>query len=87
MIRKTIALSDDMGDWITRQLASGRYNNESEYVRDLIRRDQDDQLKLEYLRAMIARGRDDLSDGKYQELDGSEAISELLGGLRQGRRS
>lgn len=41
MVRKTITLPEPMDEWVKTQVESGRYANDSEYVRDLIRRDQD----------------------------------------------
>jgi len=35
-----ISLPDQMKDWVERQTEGGRYSNSSDYVRDLIRRDQ-----------------------------------------------
>ncbi|MEM7288964.1 MAG: type II toxin-antitoxin system ParD family antitoxin, partial [Pseudomonadota bacterium] len=36
-----ISLPALIRDWVKRQMSSGRYNSASEYVRDLIRHDQD----------------------------------------------
>jgi antitoxin ParD1/3/4 len=44
-IRKTITLSDQQDNWIKGRIASGAYANDSEYVRDLIRRDQEQNLQ------------------------------------------
>ena len=40
MTRKTITITDQMDDWVKKQIDTGRYGNDSEYFRDLIRRDQ-----------------------------------------------
>ncbi len=40
-VRKTITLTDIQDDWIKARIADGDYTNDSEYVRDLIRRDQE----------------------------------------------
>ena len=45
-IRKTITLTDKQDDWIKAQIAGGDYTNDSEYFRDLIRRDQEQKGKL-----------------------------------------
>ena len=42
-IRKTITLSDTQDAWIKRQIAEGGFTNDSEYIRDLVRRDQEGQ--------------------------------------------
>ncbi len=52
-VRKTITLTDKQDDWIKAQIANGDYTNDSEYFRDLIRRDQD---KFRALRAAIEEG-------------------------------
>jgi antitoxin ParD1/3/4 len=41
MMRKTITIPEQMEAWVKAQIAAGRYANDSEYFRDLIRRDQE----------------------------------------------
>jgi antitoxin ParD1/3/4 len=36
-----VSLPDPLKDWVEDRVKSGRYANASDYVRDLIRRDQD----------------------------------------------
>ncbi|PZT90222.1 MAG: type II toxin-antitoxin system ParD family antitoxin [Citromicrobium sp.] len=55
-IRKTITLSDSQDAWIKRQIARGAFTNDSEYIRDLVRRDQEGQDRLARLREAIAEG-------------------------------
>ena len=43
-VRKTITLTDQQDDWIKAQVEGGKYTNDSEYTRDLIRREQFRQL-------------------------------------------
>lgn len=57
-IRKTITLTDQQADWIRAQIELGRFTNDSEYIRDLVRRDQEDRAKLEALRKAIQDGLD-----------------------------
>ena len=52
-VRKTITLTDTQDAWIRAQVASGGYTNDSEYVRHLIRQEQE---KLSLLRAAIDDG-------------------------------
>lgn len=40
MTRKTITLTRQMDEFVKAQIAAGRYGNDSEYFRDLVRRDQ-----------------------------------------------
>jgi len=56
MMRKTITIPDAMEEWVKAQISSGRYGNDSEYFRDLIRRDQDRKLAEHELRLLIDEG-------------------------------
>lgn len=58
MMRKTITIPDAMDGWVKAQIESGRYGNDSEYFRDLIRRDQDRRQAEHELRALIREGLD-----------------------------
>lgn len=55
-VRKTITLSDSQDAWIKAQIARGAFTNDSEYIRDLLRRDQEGQNKLSDLKQAIAEG-------------------------------
>ena len=55
-IRKTITLTNQQGTWIKSRIEDGQYTNESEYVRDLIRRDQQRNSELESLRTELIKG-------------------------------
>ena len=57
-VRKTITLTDRQDDWIKAQVANGDYTNDSEYIRDLIRRDQ------EKFRALKLAIEDGLASGR-----------------------
>ncbi len=56
MMRKTITIPNAMEEWVKAQISSGRYGNDSEYFRDLIRRDQDRRSAERELRALIDEG-------------------------------
>jgi antitoxin ParD1/3/4 len=55
-IRKTITVTDQQDSWIKAQIAGGAFTNDSEYIRDLIRRDQADKAGLEAIRAALIEG-------------------------------
>ena len=40
-VRKTITLTDQQDGWIKAQVDAGHYTNDSEFIRDLIRREQE----------------------------------------------
>ena len=64
-IRKTITLTDKQDEWIKAQIAAGDYTNDSEYFRDLIRRDQ--ERKIQSLRAAVQEGMDSGASDKTVE--------------------
>ena len=57
-VRKTITLTDRQDQWIKAQIAAGHFTNDSEYIRDLIRRDHERSTGLEALRAALREGLD-----------------------------
>ncbi len=57
-IRKTITLTDKQDEWIKAQIASGDFTNDSEYIRDLVRRDQELSDKFNALKLAIQEGLD-----------------------------
>ncbi|MCP1551687.1 MULTISPECIES: type II toxin-antitoxin system ParD family antitoxin [Methylorubrum] len=56
MATMNVSLPDPMKDWVEAQAETGRYSNASDYVRDLIRRDQERFSKLAELQRMIDDG-------------------------------
>ncbi len=56
MRRKTITVTEQQDSWIKSQVDSGQYGNDSEYLRELIRLDQEHKLKLEILRSALIEG-------------------------------
>lgn len=46
-VRKTITLTDQQDDFIKEEVAAGDYTNDSEYIRDLIRREQERGAEIE----------------------------------------
>ncbi len=53
--RKTITVTDQQDQWIKAQIEAGDFTNDSEYIRDLIRRDQD-SAKFQTLKIAIEEG-------------------------------
>lgn len=56
MATMNISLPDKMKEWVEEQVATGRYANSSDLIRDLIREDQDRVRGLDELRALIDEG-------------------------------
>ena len=55
-VRKTITLTDAQDGWIKAQIDAGHYTNDSEYIRDLIRREQERSAGIEAVRAALIDG-------------------------------
>ncbi|MEL7448754.1 MAG: type II toxin-antitoxin system ParD family antitoxin [Pseudomonadota bacterium] len=61
-----ISLPDPMRDWVQAQIDTGKYASSSDYVRDLIRRDQQARDTFAVLQAAITEG---MRSGDPQEFD------------------
>lgn len=55
-VRKTITLTDQQDHWVKAQIEAGHYTNDSEYIRDLIRREQERLGQLEAIRTALIEG-------------------------------
>lgn len=78
MATMSVSLPDKMKHWVERQAETGRFSNASDYVRDLIRRDQEREAEIRALQALIDEGLesgvseltvDQIRDEVLQELD------------------
>ncbi|HCL67428.1 MAG TPA: type II toxin-antitoxin system ParD family antitoxin [Rhizobium sp.] len=58
MATMNISLPEQMKTWVEEQAQSGRYGNASDYMRDLIRRDQERQQGIAELQRLIEEGVD-----------------------------
>ena len=55
-IRKTVTFTQQQDNWIKSQINAGEYTNDSEYLRDLVRRDQAKKGKFNTLKSAIQTG-------------------------------
>ena len=74
----SFALPEAMRSYIDQRVQSGQYGNTSEYLRDLIRRDQEEQAKKR-LRELIDEG---LSSGPARRL--TQADEDELRAIARG---
>jgi antitoxin ParD1/3/4 len=58
MATMNVSLPDPMKEWVDAQTKTGRYSNASDYVRALIRRDQERADALEQLQGLVTEGLD-----------------------------
>ncbi len=81
MATMNISVPDPMKDWVQAQIDDGKYASSSDYVRDLIRKDQQEKDKLTALQAAITLG---IESGQAGELDikSIKQKSKKLAGLK-----
>ena len=74
-----VSLPDPMKSWVEERTRDGRYSNVSDYVRDLIRRDQARQQAVTEIQALVEEG---LESGEAQPFDMARFITDKAGGAR-----
>ena len=73
--RKTITLTEQQDNWVRAQIAAGQFTNDSEYFRDLIRRDQAGQADIETIRRELIEGE---KSGQPRPFDSSQFKQEMF---------
>jgi len=58
MATMNVSLPDAMKTWVEAQTKTGRYGNASDYVRDLIRRDQERADKIAAMQRLVDEARE-----------------------------
>lgn len=66
MASMNISLPEQMREWVQAQIEAGKYASSSDYIRDLIRQDQERRDKIAALQRAIEEG---LESGEAKELD------------------
>ncbi len=69
-IRKTITLTEQQGQWIKSRINDGDFTNDSEYLRDLIRRDQEQFSEIHAIRQALIKGE--------QSGDSTRSVDEII---------
>ena len=65
-VRKTITITDQQDAWVKSQIETGNYTNDSEIIRDLIRREQERLAEIERVRAALIEAE---NSGEPQRFD------------------
>ena len=81
--RKTITVTAKQDSWIKDQVNAGLYTNDSEYIRDLIRKDQANKAEIEAIRGALIEAE---QSGDPQPFDGEQFKREMTAkyGTRHG---
>lgn len=89
MPTRNINLTEHYDQFIEQQVASGQFKNASEVTRAGLRlleqHRREEQEKLAALRALAAKGFDELDQGQGIVLEGRDQLAEFIG--RAGRRA
>jgi antitoxin ParD1/3/4 len=68
MATMNISIPDPMKDWVQAQVETGAYANSSDYVRDLIRKDQENRNKQAIQKAITEGLESGMSDKSFDEI-------------------
>lgn len=75
MSQLNVSIPPQLKSWIEHRVAEGRYSSASDYVRDLVRRDQESEPdNVEWVRQMVAEG---LASGRLNR-DPREVLEEII---------
>jgi antitoxin ParD1/3/4 len=80
MAQMNVSIPDKLKSWAEQRVAEGRYSSTGDYIRDLVRRDQEREEKLRRLQAAIDEG----GASGASERDPLDYLEELRTGLRTG---
>jgi antitoxin ParD1/3/4 len=69
MATMNVSLPEAMKAWVEERSRTGRYSNASDYVRDLIRRDQDSAEKIARVQALV--------DEAFQSGEGKRSMKQI----------
>ncbi|MFZ2871941.1 type II toxin-antitoxin system ParD family antitoxin [Zavarzinia sp.] len=81
MATMNVSLPDALKAWVERQAESGLYSNASDYVRDLIRKDQERKTAVATLQAAITEG---VESGEPRPLDAADFKRRMRAGHGAG---
>ena len=77
MAQMNISIPDKLKAWVESRVADGSYASSSDYLRDLVRQDQRERNRLDWLRAEIQSGR----NSGISDVDPFDYLAELKDGL------
>ena len=81
MATMNISLPDQMREWVEERVRSGRYANASDYMRALIREDQDQRERIARMQAAITEGVESGVSHRTKEEIRDQALRELKDGV------
>lgn len=82
MAQMNVSIPEKLKGWAEQRVAEGRYSSTSDYIRDLVRRDQEQEERVRRLQAAIDEGR----NSGISKRDPFEYLAELRAGLKGGSK-
>jgi antitoxin ParD1/3/4 len=87
MPTRNIVLTERQSELVERLVASGRYQNASEVLREGLRliesRDAEEKIRLKALRDAASKGTADIDAGRFHSFDTPEALNDQLESLAE----
>ena len=74
MATMNVSLPDEMKNWVEGQTRTGRYSNASDYVRDLIRHDQECKDRIAHMQTLVTEA--------FESGEGRKSMDGLLNEAR-----
>lgn len=85
MPTRNVVLTDTLAQFVEQLVASGRYQNASEVLRDGLRliqqREQEQSARLQALREAVAIGVADIEAGRYTSLESAASLRSHMASL------
>jgi antitoxin ParD1/3/4 len=83
MATMNISLPDEMKEWVESQVASGRYGNSSDVMRDLVRREQERQDYIAYIQKAVDDG---IASG-FSEVNLDTLVEDVIQSVRNKKNA
>lgn len=73
MVKKTYSITETLDQYVSQRIQSGEYATDSEYVRELIRRDQEENREIAYIRSKLIKA----EQSGFTEKDREQILAEI----------
>ena len=83
IVKRSISITEQQNQWVKSRLESGDFGNESEVYRDLIRRAQEYEQKLAFVRGAVTEGERDIAEGRSTKISSREELKEFFEDIKQ----
>ena len=81
MLKKTYSITETLDQYVSQRIKSGEYATDSEYVRELIRRDQEENREIAYIRSKLIKA----EQSGFTEKNRDQILAEIKERARANR--